>query len=148
LKFFRQNNYTEKAKILYFLNLVYFLSLVGLWQNHMFYWPLTDLMWHNNANIELAYPYNKVFNPVNLVFLPLSMQYIRLTTYYHIFVKQLMTDFCLFQSHLLSQNGPFYRKWLILPGKYIQVLSISHKWPIILHFHCCFNNKYTPYFLV
>jgi hypothetical protein len=27
LKFFRQNNYTEKAKILYFLNLVYFLSL-------------------------------------------------------------------------------------------------------------------------
>jgi hypothetical protein len=30
---------------------------------------------------------------------------IRLTTYYHIFVKQLMTDFCLFQSHLLSQNG-------------------------------------------
>jgi hypothetical protein len=30
LKFFRKNNYTEKAKILYFLNLVYFLSLVGL----------------------------------------------------------------------------------------------------------------------
>ena len=30
LKFFRQNNYTEKANILYFLNLVYFLSLVGL----------------------------------------------------------------------------------------------------------------------
>ena len=30
LKFFRQNNYTEKAKILYFLNMVYFLSLVGL----------------------------------------------------------------------------------------------------------------------
>jgi hypothetical protein len=29
LKFFRQNNYTEKAKILYFLNLVYLLSLVG-----------------------------------------------------------------------------------------------------------------------
>ena len=42
---------------------------------------------------------------MNLVFLFLSMQYIRLTTYYHIFVKQLMTDFCLFQSHLLSQNG-------------------------------------------
>jgi multidrug transporter EmrE-like cation transporter len=42
---------------------------------------------------------------VNLVFLFLSMQYIRLTTYYHIFVKQLMTDFCLFQSHLLSQSG-------------------------------------------
>jgi hypothetical protein len=47
----------------------------------------------------------KIFNPVNLVFLFLSMQYIRLTTYYHIFVEQLMTDFCLFQSHLLSQNG-------------------------------------------
>jgi hypothetical protein len=30
LKFFRQNNYTEKAKILYFVNLVYFLSLVDL----------------------------------------------------------------------------------------------------------------------
>ena len=33
------------------------------------------------------------------------MQYIRLTTYCHFFVKQLMTDFCLFQSHLLSQGG-------------------------------------------
>ena len=32
------------------------------------------------------------------------MQYSRLTTYYHIFVKQLITDFCLFQSHLLSQT--------------------------------------------
>jgi hypothetical protein len=42
---------------------------------------------------------------VNLVFLFLSMQYIRLTTYYNIFVKQLMTDFNLFQTHLLSQNG-------------------------------------------
>ena len=30
---------------------------------------------------------------------------IRLTTYCHIFVKQLMTDFCLLQSHLLSQSG-------------------------------------------
>jgi hypothetical protein len=47
LKFFRQNNYTEKAKILYFLNLVYFLSLVGLWQNHVLYWSLTGLMWRN-----------------------------------------------------------------------------------------------------
>jgi len=44
LKFFSQNNYTEKTKILYFLNLVYFLSLVGLWQNHMIYLPLTGLM--------------------------------------------------------------------------------------------------------
>jgi hypothetical protein len=44
LKFFRQNNYTEKAKILYFLNLVYFVSLVGLWQNHVIYLPLASLM--------------------------------------------------------------------------------------------------------
>jgi hypothetical protein len=58
---------------------------------------------HCPTNIEFAYPYNKIFNPVNLVFLFLSMQYIRLTTYCHIFV--LMTDFCLFQSHLLSQSG-------------------------------------------
>jgi hypothetical protein len=49
LKFFRQNNYTEKAKILYFLNLVYFLSLVSLWQNHVLYWPLTGFMWHNRT---------------------------------------------------------------------------------------------------
>jgi hypothetical protein len=33
-----------------------------------------------DANIELAYPYNKTLNPVNFVFLFLSMQYIRLTT--------------------------------------------------------------------
>jgi hypothetical protein len=47
----------------------------------------------DGSNIELAYPYNKIFNPVNFLFLFLSMQYIRLTTYCHIFVKQLMTDF-------------------------------------------------------
>jgi hypothetical protein len=35
----------------------------------------------------------------------MQYRYIRLTTYCHIFVKQLMTDFCLFQSHLLSQSG-------------------------------------------
>jgi hypothetical protein len=28
---------------------------------------------------------------------------------------------------LIIQIPPFPRKWLILPGKYIQVLSISHK---------------------
>jgi hypothetical protein len=28
-----------------------------------------------------------------------------MTTYCHIFVKQLMTDFRLFQSHLLAQSG-------------------------------------------
>jgi len=44
LKIFRQNNYTEKAKILYFLNMVYFLSVVGLWQSHMIYLLLTGLM--------------------------------------------------------------------------------------------------------
>ena len=42
---------------------------------------------------------------MNLVFLFLAMQYIRLTTYCHIFATQLVTDFCLFQSHLLSQSG-------------------------------------------
>ena len=47
MKFFRQNNYTGKSEILYFLNLVYFLSLVGLWQNHVIYLPLTGLMWRN-----------------------------------------------------------------------------------------------------
>ena len=49
MKFLWQNNYTEKAKILYFLNLVYFLSLVDLWQNHMIYLPLTGLMWRNTT---------------------------------------------------------------------------------------------------
>jgi hypothetical protein len=49
LKFFRQINYTEKTKILYFLNLVYFLSLVGLWQNHVLYWTLTDFMWRHTT---------------------------------------------------------------------------------------------------
>jgi hypothetical protein len=33
------------------------------------------------------------------------MKYIKLITYCGIFVKQLMTDFNVFQSHLLSQNG-------------------------------------------
>jgi hypothetical protein len=46
-----------------------------------------------DANIKLACPYNQVFNPMNLVFLLLSIQSIRLTTFCHIFVKQLMTDF-------------------------------------------------------
>jgi hypothetical protein len=49
LKFFRQINYTEKAKILYFLNLVYFLSLVDLWQNHVFNWTLIDFMWRHTT---------------------------------------------------------------------------------------------------
>jgi Na+/glutamate symporter len=41
-----------KAKILYFLNLVYFLSLVDLWQNHVLYWPLTDVMWRNRTYLN------------------------------------------------------------------------------------------------
>jgi hypothetical protein len=49
LKFFKQNNYTEKAKILYFLNLAYFLSLVGLWQIHVLYWTLIDFMWRHTT---------------------------------------------------------------------------------------------------
>ena len=46
MKFCRQNNYTEKVKILYFLNLVYFLRLVGLWEKHVIYLPLTGFMSH------------------------------------------------------------------------------------------------------
>jgi hypothetical protein len=34
-----------------------------------------------------------------------KLQSIRLTKFCHIFVKQLMTDFDLFYSHLLSQSG-------------------------------------------
>ena len=61
----------------------------------------------------LTHKHDTVFNPVNLVFLFLSMQYIKLTTYYHIFVKQLITDFSLFQSHLLSQNGNNTVLWML-----------------------------------
>jgi hypothetical protein len=43
LKFFRQNNYTKKAKILYFFNLVYILSLVALAYDKImwfiYHWP-------------------------------------------------------------------------------------------------------------
>jgi hypothetical protein len=28
-----------------------------------------------------------------------------------------------------------------------KIHALVTKWQIILHFHCCFNNKYTPYFL-
>jgi hypothetical protein len=74
---------------------------------------------------------------VNLVgFVFMSMQYItcRLTTYYDNLVKQLTNDLGLFQSRSLSQNGrlniqipPFSKKRLIIPRKYVQVLSISNK---------------------
>ena len=46
--------------------------------------------------ILILLTHNKVSNPMNLVFLLLSIQSIRLTTFCHIFVKQLMTDFNLF----------------------------------------------------
>jgi hypothetical protein len=34
-----------------------------------------------------------------------------------------------FENMMIDHSGipPFSRKWLILPGKYMQVLSISHK---------------------
>jgi hypothetical protein len=79
-------NFSDKAKMLCFLNSVYFLSLVGLWQNHVIYWPLTGLMRRNRM------PFGKRVKK-------------KLLPYFVIFVKQLMTDFCLFQSHLLSQSG-------------------------------------------
>jgi hypothetical protein len=56
------------------------------------------------------------------------MQYIRLTTYYHIFVKQLMTDFCLFQSHLLSQNANntvLLMLFVIMTGFFPQIILCS-----------------------
>ena len=49
MKYFRQNNYTEKAPILYSFNLVYILSLVGLWQYNVLYWPLAGIMWRNRT---------------------------------------------------------------------------------------------------
>jgi hypothetical protein len=70
---------------LIFLNLVYFLSLVGLWQNHVLYWTLTDFIWRHTT------PFGK--GRVN--------KYGSVCNYYrsldrHILVKQLMTDFNLF----------------------------------------------------
>ena len=57
------------------------------------------------------------------------MQYIRLTTYYHIFVEQLMIDFCLFQSNLLSQNGNkytiFWKLFVIMTEFFPQIISFS-----------------------
>jgi hypothetical protein len=64
-----------------------------------------------------------------------------------------MTDFCLFQSHLLSQSGSntvLLMLFVIMTGFRENTYKCSPlvtKWQIILHFHCCFNNKYTPYFL-
>ena len=43
-------------------------------------------------------------------------------------------------NHFL-ENGRFYRE------NTYKCTPLVTKWHIILHFHCCFNNKYTPYFL-
>ena len=43
--------------------------------------------------------------------------------------------------HHFLENGRFYRENTY---KYSPLVT---KWQVILHFHCCFNNKYTPYFL-
>ena len=48
---------------------------------------------------------------------------------------------------LIIQIPPFSRKWPILPGNTCKCSPLVTKWQIILHFHCCFNNKHTPYFL-
>jgi hypothetical protein len=47
-----------------------------------------------------------------------------------------------FRFHHFLENGWFYRE------NTYKCSPLVTKWHIILHFHCCFNNKYTPYFLV
>ena len=47
----------------------------------------------------------------------------------------------LFRFHHFLENGRFYRE------NTCKCSPLVTKWQIILHFHCCFNNKYTPYFL-
>ena len=44
--------------------------------------------------------------------------------------------------HHFLENG-----WFCRENTY-KCSSLVTKWQIILHFHCCFNNKYIPYFLV
>ena len=46
-----------------------------------------------------------------------------------------------FRFHHFLENGRFYRE------NTCKCSPLVTKWQIILHFHCCFNNKYTPYFL-
>jgi hypothetical protein len=119
-------------------------------QKHQIHWIKYFIIWVSKFNV--------------------CIQYIRLTTYCHILVKQLMTDFCLFQSHLLSQSGNntvLLMLFLIMTGllwKYddwsfrfhhflengwfyrentYKCSPLVTKWQIILHFHCCFNNKYS-----
>jgi hypothetical protein len=43
-----------------------------------------------------------------------------------------------FRFHHFLENGLFYRE---------KCSPFVTQWQISLHFHCCFNNKYTPYFL-
>ena len=46
-----------------------------------------------------------------------------------------------FRFHHFLENGRFYRE------NTYKCSPLVTKWQIILHFHYCFNNKYTPYFL-
>ena len=46
-----------------------------------------------------------------------------------------------FRFHHFLENDRFYRE------NTYKCPPLVTKWQIILHFHCCFNNKYTPYFL-
>ena len=46
-----------------------------------------------------------------------------------------------FTFHHFLENGRFYRE------NTYKCSPLVTKWQIILHCHCCFNNKYTPYFL-
>ena len=46
-----------------------------------------------------------------------------------------------FRFHHFLENGRFYRE------NTYKCSPLVTKWQIILHFHCSFNNKYTPYFL-
>ena len=46
-----------------------------------------------------------------------------------------------FRFHHFLENGRFYRENTYKCSPFVT------KWQIILHFHCCFNNKYTPDFL-
>jgi hypothetical protein len=42
-----------------------------------------------------------------------------------------------FRFHHFLENGRFYRE------NTCKCSPLVTKWQIILHFHCCFNNKYT-----
>ena len=46
-----------------------------------------------------------------------------------------------FRFHHFLENGRYYRE------NTYKCSPLVTKWQIIWHFHCCFNNKYIPYFL-